>query len=145
MESNGASPTSDTVTVDDKSTAELLRDLSEQVTKLVHEEIELAKAEVSVKGKRLGVGAGLFGGAGVLGLLALGALVAAAVAALSLVVSVWLAALLVGLTLGAGAGGLALKGKFDIAEGVPPTPDGAVASAKEDVAWIKEQAKSARP
>jgi Putative Actinobacterial Holin-X, holin superfamily III len=127
-----------------KSTPELLRDLSAQVTTLVHEEIALAKAELSVKGKRLGEGVGLFGAAALLGFLALGALVAAAVAGLSLVLDVWLAALLVAAGLIVLAGILALVGKADVSKGAPPIPQEAVASAKEDVAWIKTQTKSAR-
>ena len=127
-----------------KSTAELLHDLSAQVTTLVHEEIALAKAELSVKGKRLGEGAGLFGAAALLGVLALGALVAAAIAALSLVLDVWLAALLVAVGLVVVAGTLAFVGKTNVSKGAPPIPQEAVASAKEDVAWIKTQTKSAR-
>jgi hypothetical protein len=134
----------DAATQGSKSTPELLHDLSAQVTTLVHEEIALAKAELSVKGKRLGEGAGLFGAAALLGVLAVGAVVAAAVAALSLVVDVWLAALLVAVGLIALAGILALVGKADVSKGAPPIPEEAVASAKEDIAWIKDQTRSAR-
>ncbi len=80
-----------------------------------------------------------------LAFLALGTLVAAAVAALSLVISIWLGALLVGVGLFAIAGGLAFKGKTDLSLGSPPIPEEAVASTKEDMAWIKSQATSARP
>jgi lipopolysaccharide export LptBFGC system permease protein LptF len=127
-----------------KSTAELLRDLSTQLTTLVHEEIALAKAELSVKGKRLGEGAGLFGVAALLGVLAFGALIGSAVAALSLVVAAWLAALLVAVGLIGLAGALALAGKANLSKGAPPLPEEAVASAKEDIAWIKDQTRSAR-
>jgi hypothetical protein len=128
-----------------KSTAELLRDLSEQVTTLVHEEVSLAKAELAVKGKRLGEGAGLFGAAALLGVLALGALVAAAVAALSLVVDLWLAALLVAAGLLAIASVVFVAGRAEVARGAPPIPEEAVASTKEDIAWIRDRTTSARP
>lgn len=130
---------------DPKATPELLRDLSTQLTTLIHEEVALAKAEVTSKGKRLGEGAGLFGGAAVLGVLALGTLVAAAVAALSLVLDVWLAALLVAVGLLVLGGVLALMGKANVSRGTPPIPEEAVASAKEDVAWIRNQTRSAKP
>ncbi len=144
MDTNDAHGVPETRDPGDKSTAELLRDLSDELTALVHEEIALAKAELSVKGRRLGEGAGLFGAAAVLTFLALGALVAAAIAAVSLAVSVWLAALLVAVGLIGMAGGLALKGKADVSQGVPPIPEEAITTTKEDVAWIKTQAKSAR-
>ena len=77
------------------SAAELVKQLSEQTSRLVRQEVELAKAELTVKGKQAGIGAGLFGGAGVFGLYALGALTAAAIAALATAMATWLAALIV--------------------------------------------------
>src|SRR5947209_19100493 len=93
------------------SLAELVNQLSEQTSRLVHQEIELAKAELTVKGKRAGIGAGMFGGAGVFGLYALGALTATAILALATAVTGWLAALIVTVVLAAVAGVLALQGK----------------------------------
>src|SRR5947209_11657761 len=105
------------------SMAELVKQLSDQTTELFHQEIELAKAELAVKGKRAGVGAGMFGGAGVVGLYAVGAIVAAAIAALSIAVATWLAAVIVAAILGAIAGVLALTGKNKIQAAIPPVPE----------------------
>jgi hypothetical protein len=123
---------------------ELLKELSTQTTTLVRQELELAKAEMAEKGKRAGLGAGMFGGAGVFGLLALGALTACLIAALATAMDLWLAALIVALVWAAVAGGLALLGKQKTQEAVPPAPEQAIESAKEDVQWAKNRAKSAR-
>lgn len=133
------------IAVEEKSTAELLKDLASQTTTLVHQEIELAKAELTVKGKRLGMGAGLFGGAGLLGVLALGAFVTAAIAAVSVALPVWAAGLIVGAALSIVAGVLALTGTSEAHRGTPPIPEQAVRSTKEDVAWLKTRARSAKP
>ncbi len=129
----------------DKSLAELLNNLSQELGVLVHQELELAKAEVTAKGKRLGAGAGLLAGAAVLAFLALGAVVACIIAALSEAIAVWLAALIVGVVLLAIAGGLGLLGKADIQRASPPVPEEAIESTKEDVAWLKTQVRSAKP
>lgn len=129
----------------EKTTAELVRELSSEVSTLVHKEIELATAELSAKGRRLGLGAGMFGAAGVVLLLALGSFTAAAVAALALRVSVWLAALVVGSALTLIAGVVAIVAKTDMSSGSPPVPQEALASMKEDVQWLKAQTQSAKP
>jgi uncharacterized membrane protein YqjE len=128
----------------DRSTAELLKELSDQTTALVRKEVELAKAEMSERAKRVGVGAGMLGGAGLLALFALGALTACLILALDIVVDAWLAALIVALLYGAVAGVLALVGRKGVKEGAPPVPQDAIASAKEDVAWLKARTKEAR-
>jgi hypothetical protein len=128
----------------EESTADLLRRLSEQTSRLVREELELAKAELTVKGKQAGLGAGLFGGAGVLGLFAFGALVVAAIAGLSLAMDTWLAALIVAVVLGAAAGVVALLGKRRVERALPPVPEESVDSVKEDVAWTKTKARQGR-
>jgi hypothetical protein len=128
----------------DRPVGELLKELSNQTTTLVRQELELAKAEMAEKGKQAGVGAGMFGGAGVAGLLALGALTAALIAALATGMEVWLAALIVGIVWAAVAGALALFGKQKTQEAVPPAPEQAIESSKEDVQWAKTQVKSAR-
>ena len=130
--------------VKDKSLAELLKDLSQELTGLLHEEIELAKAEVTTKGKGLGVAAGLLGSALVFVLHELGCLAVCAIAALSLAVPIWLAALIVAITLLAVAVVLGLMGKADVQHALPPIPEEAVESTKEDVAWLKTQVKSAK-
>src|SRR4051812_15946759 len=95
----------------DKPAADLIRDLSTQVSTLVRQELELARVELTAKGKEAGIGAGMFGGAGVMALYGVGALVAAAIIALSTAVAGWLAAVIVGVVLLAVAGVLALMGK----------------------------------
>jgi len=129
---------------DDRSASELLRDLSQQTGDLVRQEMELAKAELRVKGKAAGLGAGMFGGAGLMGLYALGALTAAAILALAIVLDAWLAALIVGLAYGAVAGILALTGKKKVEQATPPVPEQAIESSKEDVEWTKERAQAGR-
>jgi hypothetical protein len=129
---------------EDLPVAELLKRLSEQTSTLVRQELDLAKAELSVKGKRMGTGAGLFGGAGMFGLYALGALTACAILALSTAMAGWLAALLVAVVYAAIAGGLALTGKGKVQQATPPVPEQTVDSVKEDVRWTKERAKAAR-
>jgi Putative Actinobacterial Holin-X, holin superfamily III len=129
----------------DKTLAQLLSDLSQELSALMHQELDLAKAEVTAKGKRLGVGAGLLIGAGVVAFLGLAAVVACVIAALSQALAVWLAALLVGVALLTIAGVLGVLGKTDIQRASPPVPEEAVESTKEDVAWLKTQVKSAKP
>ena len=128
----------------DPPTAELLRDLSQQVSRLVSQEVELAKAELTVKGKRAGIGAGMFGGAGLFGLFAFAALTAAIIAALDLATATWLAALIVAVVYGAVAGVLALTGRNKVQEAMPPVPQDSVDSVKEDVQWTKRRAQQGR-
>lgn len=128
----------------DQPVGDLVRQLSEQTSTLVRQEIELAKAELAIKGKRAGIGAGMFGGAGLFGFFAFAALTTTFILALNLVVAGWLAALIVTAAYGLVAGLLALQGKNKVQEATPPVPERAVDSTKEDVAWVKTQAKSAR-
>jgi uncharacterized membrane protein YqjE len=126
------------------SVAELVKQLSEQSSALARKEVELAKLEVTEKAKRTGIGAGMFGGAGLLGVAALGALTACFILALNLVVAGWAAALIVAGIYALIASGLAITGKSNLQKGTPPAPQQAVESTKEDVAWVKDRAKSAR-
>jgi predicted phage tail protein len=128
----------------DASVADLVRQLSEQTSRLARQEVELAKAELAVKGKRAGIGAGMFGGAGVFGFYAVGALVAAAILGLATAVAAWLAALIVTAVLGGLAGVLALQGKTKVQQATPPVPEQATESVKEDVQWAKTRAQAAR-
>ena len=120
------------------TTGELVGQLSDQVGRLVRDEVRLAQAEVTQKAKRLGIGAGLFGGAGVVAVLGLGALVTAAILGLANVLPGWLAAILVAVVLFAVAGLLALLGKKDIGQATPPLPTETIASVQADVAAVKE-------
>jgi MFS family permease len=130
--------------VEDRPVAELVRQLSDQTTTLVRQEIELAKAEMTAKGKQVGIGAGAFGAAGLVGLYAVGAITACLILALSTAVDGWLAALIVGVVYAAVAGILALVGKKKTQAGAPPVPERAISSTKEDVEWAKTRAKTAR-
>jgi membrane protein len=125
-------------------TATLLKDLSAQTTTLVRQEIELAKAELTEKGKQAGIGAGMFGGAGLFALYGVGALVAGAILALSTAVAGWLAALIVAVVLFAVAGVLALLGKARTSRALPPVPEQTVETVKEDVRYTKEHVAEAR-
>ena len=129
---------------DERSMSELLKTLSDQTTRLVRQEVELAKAEMTAKGRELGLGAGMFGAAAVVGLFAGGALTAAIILALSLAMAGWLAALIVAAVYGAIAAVLALVGRGRTQAGAPPVPEQAIESTKEDVAWVKTRARSAR-
>jgi uncharacterized membrane protein YqjE len=128
----------------DRPIGDLLRQLSEQTTTLVKQELDLAKAEVSEKGKKAGLGAGMFGGAGVSALMGLGALTAAAITVLDNAMSTPLAALIVSVVWFAIAGVLALQGRNKVQEATPPVPEQATESVKEDVQWAKTRAQSAR-
>jgi Putative Actinobacterial Holin-X, holin superfamily III len=128
----------------EKSTAELAGDFARQLSTLVHEEIELAKSELAQKGKKAGLGAGFFGGAGIVGILGLGALIASAIAALHMVLSVWLSALIVGILVEGMAAVFLLAGKAESQRATPLVPQQAMDSTKEDLQWLKTQARSAR-
>jgi hypothetical protein len=128
----------------DRSSAELLKEFSDQATTLLRKEIALAKAEVTEKGRHAAAGAGMFGGTGVLGFYALGALTACAILALATAMAAWLAALIVAVVYGAIAGLLALRGKAQVQRASPPVPEQAVESTKEDLEWVRDRAKAAR-
>ncbi len=128
----------------DRSIAELLKQLSDQTAALVRQELDLAKAELAVKGKQAGLGLGMFGGAGMFGLYAVGALTACLILALATAVTGWLAALIVAAIYGVTAAVLALAGKSKVGQGVPPVPEQTVESVKEDVEWTKQRAKDGR-
>jgi MFS family permease len=128
----------------DASIAELVKQLSEQTSRLARQEVELAKAELAAKGKRAGIGASMFGGAGVFGFYCLGALTAAAILGLATAVTGWLAALIIAAVLGALAGLLALQGRTKVQQATPPVPEQATESVKEDLQWAKTRAQAGR-
>lgn len=116
---------------------DLAGQLSQQISTLVRDELRLAQAELTAKGKRAGIGAGLFGAAGVIAAYAVGALIAAAILGLAGPVADWLAALIVGLVLLAAAGVAALVGKSAVSKAAPMAPTEAMAGVKKDVNAIK--------
>lgn len=124
----------------EQGVGELVKQASEQISGLVRAELRLAAAEMKDKGKQAGVGAGLFGGAGVVALLGAAAVVTAVIAALALAMPVWLAALIVGVVLLVVAAGLAFAGRRRVAQAGPPLPRQAMESARQDIQEIKERA-----
>jgi hypothetical protein len=125
----------------ERPTGELVRQLSEQVSVLVREELKLAQLEMTRKGKQAGVGAGMLGGGGVIALYAIGCLIACVILAVSEGLAAWLSALIVGVALLAVAGAAALVGKRRLQKAAPPVPRDAVGSVKTDVEVIKERAR----
>lgn len=126
------------------ATGELVSRLGEEVSTLVRDELALARAELTEKGKRAGKGAGLLGAGGVLALYGVGALLVTIGALLALVLPVWLAALIVLVVLFAGAGAAALVGKKRVQQATPVTPEAAVASAKRDVETARTAIRTER-
>jgi len=127
----------------DEGIGDLLKQLSQETTTLVRQELDLAKAEMTVKAKEGGKGAGFLGGAGVAGLLTLATLTAAIVGLLDRAMAFWVAALIVGLIWGAVAAVLALQGRNKLQEATPPVPEQTQQSVKEDVQWAKTRKRSA--
>jgi uncharacterized membrane protein YqjE len=123
---------------------ELLKRLSDETTRLVRQELDLAKAELQAKGRQAGQGAGMFGAAGALGLAALGALTACLILALNAVMPAWLAALIVTVVYAVIAFVLVRQGQAKTRAARPPVPEQTVETLKEDVEWAKTQARSAR-
>lgn len=124
----------------EQSAGELVKQLSEQVSRLVRDEMRLAQLEMSRKGKQAGQGAGLLGGGGLIALYGVACLLAAAIIAISGQVAAWLAALIVGAALMAVAGIVAMIGRSRLRRATPPVPRQAVQSVKADVDEIKEHA-----
>jgi uncharacterized membrane protein YqjE len=123
----------------ERGTGELVKQLSNQVSTLVRQEVELARAEAAEKGKKAGVGAGMLGGAGVAGLLTLGSLTAFLILVLALAIPAWASALLVTALWAAVAGVLALQGRNKLREMGKPVPEKTVETVKEDVQWLKNR------
>lgn len=132
-----SSSTSPSPSPKDASIGQLTSQVSEQMTRLVRDELALAQIEAKGKVKHLGVGVGMFGGAGIFGFYAVGVFIAAAVLGLSTAVDGWLAALIVGAVLVVIAGIVALAGKKNLSQGAPPVPTEAIESSKADVAAVR--------
>ena len=126
----------------EESMGELFKQLSNDLSTLVRQELELARVEMTETGKKAGLGIGMFGGAGVVGLVALLTFTTCIVAALATGMKVWLAALIVTVVYVAIAAGLALLAKKRVAEATPPVPKQTLETVKEDVQWAKTQMPS---
>ena len=129
-------------TANDRPLSELVQDLSRQTSTLIRQEMRLAQAELAEKGRHAGKGAGMFGGAGVVGLHGDGALIAAAILGLATVLEPWIAAAAIGVVLLLVAGILALTGKKELEEAGPPKPEQALDSVQRDIETVKARAKS---
>jgi putative superfamily III holin-X len=138
----GAGAPEDQADLRERPLGELLRMLSQETTQLVKQELELAKAEVQQKGRQAGVGVGFLGGAGVAGLLALGALTACLILLLDLAMPAWAAALIVAASWGIVAAVLGLRGREKVSQAAPPVPEQTVETLKEDVQWAKTRMPS---
>lgn len=127
----------------DQSISELVKDLATETSTLVRQEIDLAKAEMTDRGKRAGKGVGMLAAGAAVALLAFGALTAALIAALDLAMPTWLAALIVTVVYGAIAAVLVQIGRKQVQEAAPPVPEETIESVKEDVQWAKTRTRSA--
>jgi Putative Actinobacterial Holin-X, holin superfamily III len=125
----------------ERSTGELVKSLSEQVSVLVRDELKLAQLQMTRKGKQAGMGAGMLGSSGVIALYGVACLLACAIIALSGVVAAWLAALIVGAALLAAAAAAAMVGRGRLQKATPPVPEQTVDSIKTDVEEIRERAR----
>ena len=125
----------------DPTVGELARQLPEQITRLVREELRLAQLEMTQKGRRAGIGAGILGGGGVVALYGVAAVVAAAILALATVLPAWASALIVGGALLAVSAALAWLGRKRLQQAMPPVPQQAQASVEADVEEIKERVR----
>jgi uncharacterized membrane protein YqjE len=124
------------------SVPELVKELTRDISELVRQEIELARAEVTEKGKKAGVGVGMFGGAAVLGMAVVGGSMATIIILLDLVMPLWLASLITTVLYAAAAAILALRGRDELKETGAPIPERTKQSVKEDIQWAKTRAQS---
>jgi MFS family permease len=127
----------------DQPISELVKDLATETSTLVRQEIDLAKAEMTDRGKRAGKGVGMLAAGAVVALLAFGALTAGLIAALDLAMPTWLAALIITVVYGAIAAVLVQIGRKKVQEAAPPVPEETIESVKEDVQWAKTRTRSA--
>jgi uncharacterized membrane protein YqjE len=125
----------------ERPTAELIKQFSEQISVLVRDELKLAQLEMTRKGKRAGTGIGMLGGSAVIALYGIGCLIACVIIAISAVLAAWLAALIVGAALLAAAAVVALTGKDQLQKAAPAVPEATVTSVKADIEEIKEKAR----
>ncbi len=122
---------------DDPTVGALVHDLTQQVPELIRSELRLAQLEMTEKGKRAGLGIGMFSAAGLVAFFGLACLVATAILGLAHALPDWLSALLVGVALFVVAGIVALMGKKEVEQATPPAPEHAIEGVKEDIAVVK--------
>jgi Putative Actinobacterial Holin-X, holin superfamily III len=134
----------DSAPLRDRPIGEIASELTRDLSLLVRQELELAKAEMAQKGKVAAPGLEMLGAAGAVGLMAAGALTACAVLVLAIFLAEWLAALVVGVVLAAAAYLLVKRGKEQVGKAGAPIPEQTIETVKEDVKWAKTRATSAR-
>ncbi|HZN87958.1 MAG TPA: phage holin family protein [Thermoleophilaceae bacterium] len=132
----------ESTTTDERPIGELVQRLSQQTSTLIRQEMRLAQAELTAKGKHAGRGAGMFGSAGLVALYGVGALVAAAIVGVGTLLEPWIAAVIVGAVLLAVAGILALAGKKQVDQATPAKPEQTIESVQLDVDTVKARARS---
>jgi hypothetical protein len=132
----------ESTTTDERPIGELVQRLSQQTSTLIRQEMRLAQAELTAKGKHAGRGAGMFGSAGLVALYGVGALVAAAIVGIGTLLEPWIAAVIVGAVLLAVAGILALAGKKQVDQATPAKPEQTIESVQLDVDTVKASARS---
>ena len=125
----------------ERSVGDLVQQLSQQTATLVRQEMRLAQVELQEKGKRAGMGAGMFGGAGLVALYGVGAVTAAVIMLVATAIEPWISALIVGVVLLATAGMLALVGRRQVEQATPPKPERAMESVQHDVEHVKERVR----
>jgi membrane protein len=125
----------------EQSVGDLVQELTQQTATLVRQEMGLAQVELQEKGKRAGIGAGMFGGAGLVALYGVGAVIAAVIVLLATATPPWVSALIVGVVLLATAGILALLGRRQVEQATPPKPERAMESMQQDVEHVKERVR----
>jgi uncharacterized membrane protein YqjE len=125
----------------ERSVGDLVQQLSQQTATLVRQEMRLAQVEVQEKGRRAGIGAGMFGGAGLVALYGVGAVVAAVIMLVATAIEPWISALIVGVVLLAVAGILALLGRKQVEQATPAKPERAMESVQDDVEHVKERVR----
>lgn len=125
----------------ERSVGDLVQQLSQQTAALVRQEMRLAQVELQEKGKRAGIGAGMFGGAGLVALYGVGAVVAAVIMLVATAIEPWVSALIVGVVLLATAGIVALLGRRQVEQATPPKPERAMESMQDDLEHVKERAR----
>lgn len=124
------------------SVAELVKELTRDISELVRQEIELARAEMTEKGKKAGLGVGMYGGAAVLGMAVVGGSMATVIILLDLALPLWFASLVTTLLYAAAASVLAMRGRDELKETGVPIPERTKQSVKEDIQWAKTRAQS---
>jgi uncharacterized membrane protein YqjE len=125
----------------ERSVGDLVQQLSQQTATLVRQEMRLAQVELQEKGKRAGIGAGMFGGAGLVALYGVGAVIAAVIMLVATAIEPWVSALIVGAVLLVAAGIIALLGRKQVEQATPPKPERAMESMQDDVEHVRERVR----